>query len=161
MDIRTISRTAAIMYADSTMSNRTTNTIKRKFIESVYVNNGNSQLTLYELANRINEEMGLLFSEDEIKPIVKDSEFFVEVLSKSSEDIRYNLQEKRFTTLSAKPIDEIDNCIDNFFLTKEEAISLSRDSFKELIYRYLHSLLNTNIAAYSHFVKASKKRFYS
>lgn len=157
MDIRTISRTAAIMYADSTMSNRTTNTIKRKFIESVYVNNGNSQLTLYELANRINEEMGLLFSEDEIKPIVKDSEFFVEVLSKSSEDIRYNLQEKRFTTLSAKPIDEIDNCIDNFFLTKEEAISLSRDSFKELIYRYLHSLLNTNIAAYSHFVKASKK----
>lgn len=157
MDIRTISRTAAIMYADSTMSNRTTNTIKRKFIESVYVNNGNSQLTLYELANRINEEMGLLFSEDEIKPIVKDSEFFVEVLSKSSEDIRYNLQEKRFTTLSAKPIDEIDNCIDNFFLTKEEAISMSRDSFKELIYRYLHSLLNTNIAAYSHFVKASKK----
>ena len=36
MDIKSITRTAAIMYADSTMSNRTTNTIKRKFIESVY-----------------------------------------------------------------------------------------------------------------------------
>ena len=74
MDIRTITRTAAIVYADSTMNNRTTNTIKRKFIESAYVNNNNAQMTLYELANRIHEEMGLLFSEDEIKPIVKDSE---------------------------------------------------------------------------------------
>lgn len=59
--------------------------------------------------------MGLLFSEDELKPIVKDSEIFVEVLSKSSEDIKYNLQEKRYGTLSSKPIDEIDQIIENFF----------------------------------------------
>lgn len=157
MDIKSITRTAAIMYADSTMTNRTTNTIKRKFIESAYVNNNNIQMTLYELANCIHEEMGLLFSEDELKPIVKDSEIFVEVLSKSSEDIKYNLQEKRYGTLSSKPVDEIDQIIDNFFSVKEGVFSLTKEAFKELIYRYLHSLLNTNIAAYSHFIKNSKQ----
>ena len=50
MDIRSITRTATIIYADS-MSNRTTNTIKKKFVESVYVNNGNTLLTLSELVN--------------------------------------------------------------------------------------------------------------
>ena len=157
MDIKSITRTAAIMYADSTMTNRTTNTIKRKFIESAYVNNNNIQMTLYELANCIHEEMGLLFSEDELKPIVKDSEIFVEVLSKSSEDIKYNLQEKRYGTLLSKPVGEIDQIIENFFSVKEGVFSLTKEAFKELIYRYLHSLLNTNIAAYSHFIKNSKQ----
>ena len=157
MDIKSITRTAAIMYADSTLTNRTTNTIKRKFIESAYVNNNNTQMTLYELANHIHEKMGLLFSEDELKPIVKDSETFIEVLSKSSEDIKYNLQEKRYVTLSSKPIDEIDQIIENFVSVKESNFPLTKEAFKELIYRYLHSVLNTNIAAYSQFITASKR----
>lgn len=156
MDIRSISRTAAIMYAD-TMSNRTTNTIKRKFIESVYVNNSNIPLTLSVLANQINNEMGLLFSEEEIRPIVKDNDVFIEVLNKSSEDIKYNLKEKRYATLCSKPTDEIEKVIENFFLKKGESISLTIGSFKDLIYRYLHSVLNTNIAAYSNFINTSKR----
>lgn len=156
MDIKSITRTAAVIYADS-MSNRTTNTIKRKFVESAFINNGNSLLTLAELANQIEDEMGLLFSEDEIKQIVKDKEFFVEVLSKSSEDIKYNLQEKRYSTLCSKPIDEIENIIDKYFSSHQEYTDmLTKESFKELIYRYLHSILDTNISAYSHFVSPSK-----
>ena len=80
MDIRSITRTATVIYADS-MSNRTTNTIKRKFVESVFVNNNNTLLTLSELVNTIEEAMGLMFSEDEISPIVKDENVFVEVLN--------------------------------------------------------------------------------
>ena len=82
MNIKTITRTAAIMYAD-TMLNRTTNTIKRKFVESIYANGNNSLLTLSELVNRINDEIGLFFSEDEIKPIVKDPAFAVDLYSGS------------------------------------------------------------------------------
>lgn len=70
MDIRSITRTAAVIYADN-MSSRTTNTIKRKFVESAYINNNNSLLTLAELINKIEEEMGLLFSEEEIKKKLK------------------------------------------------------------------------------------------
>lgn len=156
MDIRSITRTATIIYADS-MSNRTTNTIKKKFVESVYVNNGNTLLTLSELVNIIEETMGLMFSEDEIKPIVKDESVFMEVLNRSSEDIKYNLQEKRYSTLCSKSIDEIDNVIEIFFSTKvENSLSITKDGFKELMYRYLHSILNTNVSTYVQFVNPTK-----
>ena len=156
MDIRSITRTATIIYADS-MSNRTTNTIKKKFVESVFVNNGNTLLTLSELVNIIEETMGLMFSEDEIKPIVKDESIFMEVLNRSSEDIKYNLQEKRYNTLCSKSIDEIDSVIETFFSTKvENSLSITKDGFKNLIYRYLHSILNTNVSTYVQFVNPTK-----
>ena len=152
MDIRSITRTAAVIYADN-MSSRTTNTIKRKFVESAYINNNNSLLTLAELINKIEEEMGLLFSEEEIKKIVKDKDFFVEVLNRSSEDIKYNLQEKRYSVLCSKPIDEMSEVIENYFSSHQDYIvKLTIESFKDLIYRYLHSILDSNISAYSHFV---------
>lgn len=156
MDIRSITRTATIIYADS-MSNRTTNTIKKKFVESVYVNNGNTLLTLSELVNIIEETMGLMFSEDEIKPIVKDESVFMEVLNRSSEDIKYNLQEKRYSTLCSKSIDEIDNVIETYFSAKvENSLSITKEGFKELMYRYLHSILNTNVSTYVQFVNPTK-----
>lgn len=156
MEIKSITRTAAIIYADN-MSNRTTNTIKKRFVESVFVNNGNALLTLSELVNKVEGEMGLMFSEDEIRPIVKDETIFMEVLSRSSEDIKYNLQEKRYTTLCSKPIDEIDDVIETYFSTQEgNPVFFTKETFKELIYRYLHSILNTNISAYSHFVNPTK-----
>lgn len=155
MDIRSITRTAAVIYADN-MSSRTTNTIKRKFVESAYINN-NALLTLAELINKIEEEMGLLFSEEEIEEIVKDKEFFVEVLNKSSGDIKYNLQEKRYSALCSKPIDEMGEAIENYFSSHQDyTINLTIESFKDLIYRYLHSILDTNISAYSHFVDPKK-----
>lgn len=156
MNIKSISRTAAIIYADS-MSNVTTKTIKRKLVESAYVNNGNHVLTLAELSNLIDEEMGLLFSEEELKPIVKDEDYFMEVLDKIPENNKYNLHEKRYNTLCSKSVDEMDSIIESYFSSELIESSLySKESFKELIYRYLHSLLNTNISAYSHFVNPSK-----
>ena len=156
MDIKSITRTATAIYADN-MSNRTTNTIKRKFVESVYVNNGNTLLTLSELVNTIEETMGLMFSEDEIRPIVKDKTIFMEVLNRSSEDVKYNLQEKRYSKLCLRTIDEIDNVIETYFSTKvEHSLSITKDSFKDLIYRYLHSILNTNVSTYIQFINPAK-----
>lgn len=152
MNIRSIARTAAIIYADS-MSNSTTNTIKRRFIESVFINKNNALLTVTELVNHIEEQMGLSFSEDEIRPIIKDEKKFVQVLNKSSEDIKYNLEEKRYIALCSRPVNEIDEVIDKYFSSHlTESISITKESFKELIYRYLHSVLNINISAYSHFI---------
>lgn len=156
MDIKSITRTAAVIYADS-MSKSTTSTIKRRFIESVFINNGNSLLTISELADNIENDMGLLFSEEEIKPIIKDDKIFAEVLNKSSDNIKYNLQEKRYQTLCTRPVNEIDNAIDAYFLSQlGESPKHTRDDFKKLIYSYLHSVLNTNIAAYSHFINPKK-----
>lgn len=156
MDIRSITRTAAVIYADERLT-RKTDTIKRRFVESVFINNGNTQLTVAELINHIEDKMGLLFSEDEIIKILKDEEIFMEFLNKTSEDIKYNLQEKRYTSLGSKPIDEIDGVIEDYLsLQEKEPIPYTKETLKDLIYRYLHSVLNTNISAYSHFVNPAK-----
>ena len=156
MDIRSITRTAAVIYADERLT-RKTDTIKRRFVESVFINNGNTLLTVAELINHIEDKIGLLFSEDEIKKIVKDDEIFMEFLNKSSEDIKYNLQEKRYTLLKSRPIDEIDSVIENYLSLQEtKSIPYTKETLKDLIYRYLHSVLNTNISAYSHFVNPAK-----
>ena len=132
MNIKSISRTAAVIYADS-LSNVTTKTIKRKFVESIFINNNNTLLTLAELSNRIEDEMGLMFSEDEIRPIIKDEDYFMEVMNRPSEKNQYNLQEKRYNTLCSKSVDEIDSVIENYFSTQmNESLSCSKESFKEL-----------------------------
>lgn len=160
MDIKTISRTAAIMYAD-TMSIRTTNTIKRKFIESIYINNGNEFLTISDLIIKIEENLGLIFEEKELKPILREDKFFVEYLGNTLEETKYNLQKSRYRTLSLRPIDEIEYFIDSF-LQKESGINdLNKATLKDLIYRYLHSVLNTNIAMYSHIIGKSKNKIPS
>ena len=110
MDIKSITRTAAVIYADS-MSKSKTSTIKRRFVESVFINNGNSPLTISELLDKIENEMGLLFSEEEIKPIIRDDKNFTEVLSKSIDDAKYNLLERRYQTLQSRPVNEIDDVV--------------------------------------------------
>lgn len=157
MDIRSIARTAAVIYADERLT-RKTDTIKRRFVESVFINNGNALLTIAGLVNHIEDNMGLLFSEDEIKRIVKNDEIFMEVLNKSSEDIKYNLHENRYTLLGAKPTDEIDSVIEDYLSSLQDtgAIPYTKEALKDLIYRYLHSIINTNISAYSHFINPAK-----
>ena len=51
MDISTSIRTAAVIYADEPTAK--TVSIKRKFIESVFLTNENAELTIAELANKI------------------------------------------------------------------------------------------------------------
>ena len=98
MDIKSITRTAAIMYADS-MTNRETNTIKRRFVESVYVTNGNAELTVSELIDKMETDMRLSFSISEIEPIIKDPEYFTEKLQRTAEENKYCLLQKRYITL--------------------------------------------------------------
>ena len=156
MDIKSITRTAAIMYADS-MTNRETNTIKRRFVESVYVTNGNAELTVSELIDKMETDMRLSFSISEIEPIIKDPEYFTEKLQRTAEENKYCLLQKRYITLSSKPINEIEEVIDNYISQQSVSVPLCISDFKELIYRYLHSILNTNISAYSQIINPKKE----
>lgn len=69
MDISTSIRTAAVIYADE--PNAKTVSIKRKFIEAVFVTNENTELTLSELANKIYEIFDLSFTEEELNNIIR------------------------------------------------------------------------------------------
>jgi len=142
-DIQTICRTSAIIYAKE-MSSKKTDTIKRKFIESVFVSNKNNPYSCAEIANAVEDLLGLSFSETEVENIVsKDTSVFVLVIDK--EERRYYLNGKRYNLLIEKSNSSIDKIIEKY---EREVLKSSDMGFKSLIERYLYELMNTNIAAY-------------
>lgn len=157
MDIRNITRTSAIIYADE-MAQRTTDTIRRKFVEAIFVNNNNSLMSIAEIANAIEDELSLTFADEEIKHIVKDSEYFVEVLGVPRDNIKYNLVEKRYQTLSGRSSQSINETIERYIETGAE-LTVSKDDFKDIINRYLYMLLNTNISSYQHVINPTEGKF--
>jgi uncharacterized protein YpuA (DUF1002 family) len=75
MEIKTLIRTSAIIYADE-INSKTTNTIRRKFVESVFVFNDNKPLNIDSLINDIENNFKLTFSDREIQEIVNSSGVF-------------------------------------------------------------------------------------
>lgn len=148
MDIQTLSRTSAIIYAEE-MSIRKTNTIKRKFIETVFVSTENKSLTILEIANLMENDLNLSFSEEEIREIVEDDDFFIEELNRSSEHIKYSLKSERYLLLKAKETSEISHIIDKYIVECSDQLPVDSDTLRGLLNKYLYSLMNTNIAAYA------------
>ena len=140
------------------MAQRTTDTIRRKFVEAIFVNNNNSLMSVAEIANAIEDELSLTFTDEEIKHIVKDSEYFVEVLGVSSDNIKYNLVEKRYQTLSGRSSQSINETIERYIETYAE-LTVGKEEFKDIINRYLYMLLNTNISPYQHVINSTDGKF--
>lgn len=147
-DIQTICRTSAIIYAKE-MSSKKTETIKRKFIESVFVSNENKPYSTAEIANAVEDILGLSFSEAEIENIVsRDVDIFVLVVDK--EEYKYYLDGKRYNLLIERSNGSIDKIIEKY---EREVLKSSDKGFKTLIERYLYELMNTNITAYDTIIK--------
>lgn len=138
-------RTSAIVYAEE-LPGRKTTTIKRKFIESIFVNNSNKALDTEEIANAIEDVLKISLTEAEIRDIVSNSEYFNEIGKEQNTDNKYNLTDKRYITLSEKTSNGIEEIVDLYL--KSSNISLSKEVFSSLIKKYLYSLMNSNIAAY-------------
>jgi hypothetical protein len=75
MEIKTLIPTSAIIYADE-VNSKTTNTIRQKFVESIFVFNDNQELNIDALINDIENNFKLTFSEKEIQDIVNGSDVF-------------------------------------------------------------------------------------
>ncbi len=157
MNIRNIVRTSAIIYADE-MTQRTTDTIRRKFVEAVFVNNSNTLMSIAEIANAIEDQLDLTFADDEIKRIVKDHEYFVEVLGTPRDNIKYNLIEKRYQTLSGRSSQSINEAIERYIETGV-TLNVNKEEFRDIINRYLYTLLNTNISSYQQVINPTDGKF--
>ena len=155
MDIKTIIRTSAIIYADET-STVSTKTIQRKFIEAVFIDNENKALVLSDLITEIERKFNLSFSIDETTLIINkaDIEFFdIQHNGKNIENSVIKLSSKRYQYLKNK---EITNDFEKF--TKEfsetcDDCTLKDDQIKDILFKYLYELLNTNIQLYSNILK--------
>ncbi|MDD2307797.1 MAG: hypothetical protein PHP53_24050 [Prolixibacteraceae bacterium] len=160
MDIKSIIRTSAIIYADET-STVSTKTIQRKFIEAVYIDNNNGQLVITELLTEIEKKFNLSFSIEETTEIINkaDVSFFdIQHNGKNVENIIVKLSENRFQYLKNK---EITNDFEKF--TKEFTsvcidCKLTDNQIKDILFKYLYELLNTNIQLYLNILKPSNQQ---
>ena len=155
-DIQTICRTSAIIYAKE-MSSKKTETIKLKFIESVFVCNNNKPYSSAEIANAVEESLGLSFTETEVNKIVcADSNVFVKIVEK--EEDKYYLDGKRYNHLKNKSSCSIDYAIEKY---EKDILRSKNTGFKNLIEKYLYELMNTNIAAYETIINRNAQKMTS
>ena len=148
MDIKTAIRTSAIIYSDELGSTKTT-TIKRKYIESIFLMNENSQLIIDSLLHEITEKFNIHFSELEIVSIVNNSKDFFEYneLSKC-----LNLTNRRYNTLKNKEISNttLEKIAQNFVKIYP---NYSEELILDTLYKFLYELLNSSIETYTYILK--------
>lgn len=157
MDLKNIVRTSAIIYADE-MNQRTTETIRRKFVEAVFVSNNNALMSIVQIANAIEDILDLTFLEEEIRKIVGDNEYFIEILRSPRENTMYKLVEQRYRTLSNRCTQNIKETIERYINANTDLI-VSKDEFEEIINKYLYSLLNKNILSYQQVINPVNGKF--
>ena len=156
MDISTSIRTAAVIYADEPTAK--TVSIKRKFIESVFLTNENAELTIAELANKIYEIFELSFSEEELDSIIANEtdKYFLVLDAKYVENKKISLLQSRYLYLYNKETkNDITQYIDEYLLQHPQ-VSIQSESIQNLLNRYFYELLNTNISAYSQLLNPKK-----
>lgn len=151
MEIKTITRTSAIVYADN-ISQRKTSTIRRKFVEAIFVQNDNTPLTIQNIGIALEEKLNLQFSDNDLENIVIKDASFVEIKAKSTNLSEYMLEERRYRLLVNKSEHNIDNVIAKYVSTCSESQNCSADELKKLLDDYLYALLNSNIEAFNQFI---------
>ena len=147
MDKQFLIRTAAVIYADN-YSSRKTDTIKKKFIEAIFCNNGNTPLTIEEIGNKLSEDMELSFTDSEIEKVVMDKDnFILQQISNKTND-KYSLEKKRFDFLSTKSKDNIDECIKRYLQIEKDNIDNDITALKELLQKFHMQALLQKIASH-------------
>jgi len=149
MNLQTLIRSSAIIYADE-FNQKTTITIRRKFVESVFMNNDNKPLNINSLVDEIENSFKLTFSEDEIREIVNKSDEIFEI---NNLNMTISLTQKRYGVLNRKELFQIDQCIHEYIPTSSYVIN--EKQMNEIIMKYLYHLLNTNIQLYTHILKSN------
>ena len=159
MDKKALYRTSAVVYAEGNMSSRKTETIRRKFVEAVMVEKENSKMTIPEIGVAVSEILEISLTDSEIESIVRDSDFFVEELGQTKDQAKYNLVYERYTRLKEKSQDNIEIVVNRYLesLCKdgENNEPTTSEAIRELLNRYLFTLMNTNILAYRQVLEPS------
>lgn len=150
IDIQTAIRCSAVLYSDEIGIVKTT-TIKRKYIESIFLMNNNKMLSMDELLQEIYNTFFLHFEKNEVISIVNNSKDFFEYNEIST---HLNLTQKRLFTLQNKDSSQIDSVVSRFIKNYPE---FSNSDVLSIIHKFLYQLLNSNIEAYSYIVSPKKQ----
>lgn len=156
IEIQTIIRTAAMMYADDNQV-KSKDSVCRTFIDAAFVSRDNAMMTMEEILSVLEKDFEIIYQERDINPILNKGDFFVIEQGKRKEEDKYYLPKKRFDKLHEKTKNNIDVVIDKYISTQSG--DTDHEHLHELLNRYLYLLLNTNIDAYRQLLenKSSEK----
>ena len=152
MNKQSLYRISAVIYADSNIESRKTETIRRKFVEAVFVEQQNVALTIQEIGVSVDKTLEILLTDDEVRDIVSDKGYFVEMLGRTKAENKYSLTPERYRSLSIKSQDNIEATIKKYLSDAggcgEGKSEVSSEEMGRLLNRYLFLLMDSNILAY-------------
>lgn len=152
--IQTIMRTAAMIYAED-QSIQTVKTVRRRFVDAVLVNADNTPHMVEQIITSLQKDYEIVVQEKEIIGFLDDERYYEKVLGKTKRENTYNLPNKRFERLKEKTENSIDDAIEEFSTQKP---NVAHDELRNLLHKYLYSLLNTNISAYTQLLERKGKQ---
>jgi hypothetical protein len=156
MNNKNITRTAAIIFSEESSAIKST-TVQRKIIESLFVENDNSELTIDQIIDELKSSLELDFDTEEISQLIKDekkSNFEVRLDHSSNENF-LRLEKKRYDLLKQR---EKENSIFQHIVRFESEVyegDLSSDKLDEILHKFLYELLNKNIQAFGKIAKST------
>lgn len=138
-------RTAAMIYAED-QSIQTVKNVRRRFVDAVFVNSDNAPLMIEQIITLLQKEYEIVVQEKEIIGFLDDERYYEKVFGKTKRENTYYLPNKRFEKLKEKTECCIDDAIEDFSRQKPD---VDPEGLRNLLYKYLYTLLNTNIIAYT------------
>lgn len=151
--IQTIMRTAAMIYAED-QSIQTVKSVRRRFVDALFVNSDNAPLRVDQIIPLLQKDYEIVVQEKEIG-FLDDERYYDKVLGKTKQENTYYLPNKRFEKLKEKTEYCIDDAIEEFSTQKPD---VDLGGLRDLLYKYLYTLLNTNISAYTQLLERKGKQ---
>jgi hypothetical protein len=147
-------RLAAILYADNNYDVSPA-TIYRKIIESVFIQAQNKELSIDDIISEARLHYSISLEHGEVESILRSRKNNIfEIIRRPKTDDKFVLQSHRFATLLSK-ISE--NNIEYFIeIFGKDNPELEISSIKQIIYRFLYEILNTNISSFSKLLSTKK-----
>ncbi len=155
IDINNVIRTAAVLYADDSQ-NVTQKTITRKIVESIFGKFENKELTVDQIIDEIHNDLGLEFSESEIKDLInskRNPNFEVREDPKTRESY-VRLKESRFLLVKEKQRKNSIATHIGIFAKEVYKGNLDESSIVDCFNRFIYELLNTNISAFKKIISS-------
>lgn len=153
MNNETLYRTSAVVYAEGNLESRKTETIRRRFVEAVFVEKRNAKLTVFEIGAAVDDILDITLSDKEVESIVRDDRIFVEELGPKKDDNKYNLKIERYNRLQEKSQDNIEVVVNRYL--EENGDENTPEGIRALLNKYLYALMNSNILAYRQVLEPS------
>jgi len=154
--IQTIMRTSAMIYAEQQQSTRSKKTVERVFIESVLVGVDNRPLNVEQILNALQEDFSLTYQDYEITPILGNEEYFTCIKSVKDKLNTYYLPHQRYERIKQKGEQSIEQVIEYYVSHVQK--DTNSDVLKQLLFKYLYSLLNTNIDAFRQLLERNAQK---